>query len=226
MDSSLPYLDAIHPDYEEYALSLLEQEMPLVVARPTKTDQLKDPSQFASELLQQEFRRAERLRQNSNPGEESIDGNVHESGASSDFNKPHHLVDRPVSSLESEWQEAVRQARTAYEYERLRALRLEIDREPYSAANSTASSSVAWQQYNQVFEPILQSMTEQVKQEKQQIEGINYQRQQHQEVQVGPMLSRLTAQYQERLPQLQLLKQAVYDLEQELGVSTSPNRNE
>ncbi|GAX13334.1 pre-mRNA-splicing factor SPF27 [Fistulifera solaris] len=104
---SLPYVDELNQQYEQYALSLIEEEMQRMAApRGEHVPKLT----CRTPMMQKEW-------------EKRV------AGKTETFIAP--SVKRPSSkaSLE-EWKEAVKRARIAYEAERIRSICLEVDKDP------------------------------------------------------------------------------------------------
>lgn len=103
---ALPYVDELNEQYEQYALSLIEEEMNrMATPRGDRVPKLNCRTQ----IMQTEWEKRT-------------------AGETESFTMP--SVKRPSSkdSLD-EWKEAVKRARTTYEAERIRSINLEVDRD-------------------------------------------------------------------------------------------------
>lgn len=149
---SLPYVDAVHEDYEQYALSMIEDEMKTFA--PKKMSALPF-TKLRSGLLQNDF---VTLSQNSDS-----------------------LVDlqlsirakEPSENTIKEWRKSVKDARAEYEAERQRNSVLEVEKSEASAQQ--------WKQYGTMLEALQKNTQKQLIEEKNAVERINAGRQQHQE---------------------------------------------
>jgi hypothetical protein len=103
---SLPYVDELNEQYEQYALSLIEEEMKRMA---TPRGDWVPKLTFRTTMMQKEWKKRV-------------------AGETESFIAP--SVKRPSSgaSLE-EWKETVKRARTAYEAERIRSICLEVDKD-------------------------------------------------------------------------------------------------
>jgi len=195
---SLPYIDPVNEDYDQYALALIEAEMhqtpvprhPLLKERPLNV---------RSEVLKDAIARM---------GQEGGAAASTTSAAAAAALISNRTVTAPPDDSVQAWEEAVRQARIAYESERLRALQLEVDKE---------ESSQLWKNFNQtVLQPRHDEMQQQLTAQRQAVEEINHARQKEQTEVYGRQLQVFTTQYSELIVQQRQLKEAVAQLEAEV----------
>jgi Breast carcinoma amplified sequence 2 (BCAS2) len=126
---ALPYVDAIHEDYEVYALALVEEEMAKI--SPSATTTCKLPPLRASVLLQTEYEFVSKGEKTRSPPLE--------------LNDVHPPPPSDNNTAEA-WKESIHRARAAYESERLRGQVLELE-EKYAPTQ--------WKRYtNQVLQPL------------------------------------------------------------------------
>lgn len=185
MNDSLPYIEAVHEDYEEYALALIEEEMKQLQPRPM--NRLKD-IQFRTEMMKTEYQ-ARVVNGQFQPREEIS------------YHPP--KIARP-NNLE-EWRTiAIPQAKSRFESERIRGLVLESEKEE-AVAN--------WQAYNsQILEPLLAQLNTSLTKQREEVEEINYQRQNFQQQLIAPQLDQLTTDYEQILYRRNQLEHAMEGL--------------
>lgn len=182
---ALPYVDVVHEDYEAYALALVQEEMAKTSAPPVKKVASLESS---SQLLQEEYKTI----------------------ASGNERPPLKLdSDITVSSSKSEeeWKECIKQARIAYEKERLRSQVLELEQ---------AHAPNQWKHYtSQLLEPLQQYETQQHAQLQSQLEEIHAQRQGEQ-VEASKTLTLLDEKYRGLIQKRHYLQMATLELEREI----------
>ena len=188
---SLPYVESVHEDYEEYALALIEEEMKMVAPRHLKKI---PPLKFRTPMMQKEY-------------ETSVDNN----------NKPNSKeqptvsfqpkkIIKPTSIEEWNTTNAIGQAKSRFEAERIRSLILEAEKEE-GVAN--------WKDYIFHLDYSLEFLQKSVTAQAELVEEINYQRQQAQERQTGPELDQLNQDYQQALYRRNLLEHNIETLKRE-----------
>lgn len=103
---SLPYVDELNEQYEQYALTLIEEEMKrMATPRGDRVPKLT----YRTLIMEKEW-------------EKRV------AGETESFTLP--SVKRPSSSASlEEWKRALKRARTAYEAERIRSINLEVDKD-------------------------------------------------------------------------------------------------
>jgi Breast carcinoma amplified sequence 2 (BCAS2) len=184
---SLPFIETLHEDYEEYALFLVDDEMKRMV--PPKVDSLA-PLKFRSQLLKHDF--------------ETLSAN------SSRNDLPPELVDleiratEPLEDTVEAWRQAVRAARAEYETERQRSVVLEIEK--------SDASTYQWKRYGTMLEAIHKDEQTTMMAAKEAVDVINATRQINQE-KVGHTLHLLTSQFHAAVHKRFQLLSAISNLE-------------
>jgi len=184
---ALPYVDPVNEDYEQYAIALVEEEMKKL---PAPKSIPVPPIKFRTELMKGEYKQ----RTNRSGTFQPID-------FSSTLSAPENGKDVEA------WKEAARNARVAYETERLRGILLELDKEGLSAAQ--------WKQYNTLLAKCQEFLQKLLSEQRETVREVNLSRQQSQQ-QSGQELQVLTTQYGSLVQKLYQLKQAIYELEQQV----------
>ena len=188
---SLPYVDAVHEDYEEYALALIEEEMKQFEPRslPRKIPSLN----FRSPLMQQEY---ETLVQ----GDEYVP------------REPQFGL-QPLKPADiKDYETDLPQAKARLEAERIRSVIVEVEKE---------DAAVGWKEHVQELTSLHNQWSQLLQKQREQVEEINYQRQQAQQQQLGPQLQELEVQYQQVLYKRNQLQHAIIGLQRELGIDES-----
>ena len=202
---SLPYIDDYDENYDQYAASLIEEEMKTMKPRSNPKFQSSFQLRFPTPLLKHEYQQVARRR--------SSDGITE--GKPEKRPKYSLKLVPPLSSSSSDggddveaWEQAVRRARIELEKERIRGMMLEIEKEGITADQ--------WKDYNDVLEQSLQYGIEPVlEKQRQQVDNVNLNRQEHQD-KVGNQLEVLGSQYQQLVEKVYQLKRAVATLEAEI----------
>ena len=188
---SLPYVDAVHEDYEEYALALIEEEMKQF--EPRSLPRKMPPLNFRSPLMQQEY---ETLVQ----GDEYVP------------REPHFGL-QPLKPADIKDYEAhLPQAKARLEAERIRSVIVDVEKE---------DAAVGWKEHVQDLTSLHNQWSQLLQKQREQVEEINYQRQQAQQQQLGPQLQELEVQYQQALYKRNQLQHAIIGLQRELGIDES-----
>lgn len=214
---SLPYIDTVNEDYEQYAVALIEDEMKsethhqhIAAYKRRKISEIENaPVKFRTGAMQEAYERVT-SQLNKSPPHPHQDAGLPQP-------PPDDCLDVQV------WKEAVVQARLSFETERIRSVQLEVDKDD-TVGSSGASSSAAdvWKRYNSTgLEPMQTAMQEKLLQQKRHIESINFLRQQDQCDRIGPKLQVQISQYQELLHKQFQLRGAIVNLKEELV--PSPN---
>jgi hypothetical protein len=193
---ALPYIDPVNEPYEQYALSIIEQEM----------RQMNNSSRQRVELIPELVLRTETLR---TAYQKYAQGTV-----AAAILEPASLPEPPAEESDTDaWREAVQRAKISYEAERIRSMQLEIEKEE----GSDTSAAGLWKRYHQkVLEPQLAVLQKVHEEEQWNVAKINQERQQRQRDEYQPALYRLHTQYQELLQKQWTLKQAIANLKREL----------
>jgi hypothetical protein len=188
---SLPYVDAVHEDYEEYALALIEEEMKQF--EPRSLPRKMPPLNFRSPLMQQEY---ETLVQ----GDEYVP------------REPHFGL-QPLKPADiKDYETDLPQAKARLEAERIRSVIVEVEKE---------DAAVGWKEHVQDLTSLHNQWSQLLQKQREQVEEINYQRQQAQQQQLGPQLQELELQYQQALYKRNQLQHAIIGLQRELGIDES-----
>jgi hypothetical protein len=223
MLDSLPYVETVHEDYEEYALAVIEEEMKVIVPRAMKK---MAPLTFRTPTMQTEY---ETL---------VVKGKAEDGDSVSDDNNSpavSFVRARPKEQLQlfqpkkitkpstiEEWKDndnktsggdvALSQIKSRYEAERIRGLILEVEKEEGVAI---------WKDYNASLDESATFWTKLLKQEVEAVEEINFRRQQAQTQQVGPEIDRLNQEYQQALYRRNQLEHAIEELRRKSGINSS-----
>jgi pre-mRNA-splicing factor SPF27 len=208
---ALPYIDIVNEEYEQYALSLIEQEMKQIHNANPDNQRLKPIPKL--KLRSDTLRTSYQLCLTEKTKNQDRDHDMkddHDSVA----------VPPPTEDNIDAWREAVKQSRIAYEKERLRSIQVETDKDDANGGLSSKITSAAglWKRYNsQVLEPHLASLQQLQQQEQLEVATINFRRQQSQQEQYQKSLHTLNVQYHELLQKQFTLKRAIADLENEIS---------
>lgn len=165
---SLPYVDTIHEDYEEFALALIEEEMQTF--EPPKIRKIA-PIRYRSDLMRTE-----------------LDSLINVPSRSKPLVNGSSIKSPSVQSIQ-EWKDAVSSARAKYEAERQRSMILEIEKSDVSAQQ--------WKHYSSMVLEEIQGVTQtQLEKQKIRVDLTNTERQQLQQ-KAGYSLLNLTNQWQQ-----------------------------
>jgi hypothetical protein len=178
---SLPYIDPVQDDYEQYALALIEEEMSKT--RPPAERKPKE-IHFRTSLLQAHYEK----RKTEGPLPTFTEEPVRTP---------------PEGATAQDWNQAVRQARTAYEKERIRGILLQID-----------DVGKQWKEHNDMLSKEFIMQQQSVMRQRQAVEQINLRRQQTQQQQNGHQLQALETQYRELLTKQFQLKNAIAEMQE------------
>ena len=204
---SLPYIDNVHPDYEAYALSLIEEEMHHISPRTDALDHLPNPflrdkdgiPLFGgkSNLNQTEY--SEFIARNGQPRQDTLDFDNNSIAA-----EPHgHAI-----QTQDGWETSLRQAKLEFEYQRSRMLNLELQAEYESGL---------WRHYNATLErQYAKPMSTRLEEQRLEVDKINGRRKELQETQAGPKLQILGNRWGELISKNQRLARATGVLEEEV----------
>ena len=186
---ALPYVDAIHEDYEVYALALVEEEMAKISPSTTTTRKL--PPLRASVLLQTEYEFVSKGEKMRSPPLEL-----------NDVHPP------PSDSTVEAWKESIHNARAAYEAERLRSQVLELEEK---------HAPEQWKRYtNQVLQPLEQDQISLFEHEKSGLEEMHAQRQ-NEQCHAGETLTQLHQHYHTLIRKRHYLQMATRELEEQVN---------
>eukprot|EP00934_Nitzschia_sp_Nitz4_P008431 Nitzschia sp. Nitz4//scaffold39_size137210//107111//107704//NITZ4_003216-RA/size137210-processed-gene-0.125-mRNA-1//-1//CDS//3329550434//8421//frame0 len=187
-NDSLPYIEAVHEDYEEYGLALIEEEMQQT--QPRVLRKLPD-IRFRTPMMKAEYEAR------------VVDGQY----VKREDNSYHPLKIARPNSLD-EWRSvAIPQAKAQFEAERLRGLLLDAEKDDAVAH---------WQTYNsQILAPLHAQVTATLASQREAVEDVNFQRQQLQQQQWAPELEQLNTDYQQMLYRRNQLEHANEGLRRE-----------
>ena len=188
-NDSLPYIDLSEEKYEDIATRMVEEEMKRM--RPRKVEPLLDVK-FRSPLMEGEFRRL------------AADRN------SSSMKKKDPPLKTPTEDTIEGWEESLRQAKIAYEKERIRNMLLDICKEGSTAAEQ-------WKTMNTHLESMQADLQKSLREQHAQVNAINLQRETDQRAR-GRELHVLSTHYANLIEKTYQLKQAVVQLKQELKI--------
>jgi len=214
---SLPYTEKSHPDYEAYAITLIDQEMQKSPANPGLN---KGSAMSASPLFGSRGSCINKI--------EYLD--LLQRGTSIrpipiDFSKTHTAMEPTIQSPDSKeedsqavlsWQKSLNTAKIALEYQRIRLLHLELQAE---------LESDLWKYHNSIidvhhYQPVLKALENQ----RRVVDNINAKRKHQQESYMGPKLRVLETKWSELIgtnrqlvTAIKLLEDEVNSLRTELG---------
>jgi len=193
---SLPYVETVHEDYEEYALALIEEEMKAIAPRSLKKI---PPLNFRTPIMHKEYD----LLVNKENGETLIP--VLQPKEQLLSFQPRKIV-KPTTIEEWNDSSAIGQARSRFEEERIRSVILESEKEE-GVAN--------WKDHIAGLDDLVAFWMKSLQKQTGIVEEINYQRQQAQERQSGPELDRLNQDYQQSLYRRNQLEYEIEKLRRE-----------
>jgi pre-mRNA-splicing factor SPF27 len=213
---ALPYIDIVNEEYEQYALSLIEQEMKQLRNTNPDNQRLKPipKLKLRTDTLQTSYQRCLTEKTKNQDRDHDMKDDQYSVAASPP--PPPPLTEDNIAA----WREAVKQSRIAYEKERMRSIQVETDKDDANGGLSSKVTSAAglWKRYNsQVLEPQLASLQQLQQQEQLDVATINFRRQQSQQEQYQKSLHTLNVQYHELLQKQFTLKRAIADLENEIS---------
>lgn len=203
---SLPYIDNVHPDYENYALTLIEEEMQqmqsenvLPASLSGKNDGVNStPESFCSGTSDFGLNKLEYescVARKGQPRSDTVDY-VEKMRRSSG------LPQDP--SKEKEWKKSIDCAKIEFEYERLRLVNAELQ---------TEYESSLWKYHAVVMEKMSKSMEEELAHQHLIVDKINAKRKDMQEGHAAPKLTSLSSRWEELIRKNQLLVKAVKGIE-------------
>ena len=193
---SLPYIDQIHPDYEAYALTLIEEEM----------QKLQPPSQISYDANSTAAFKSSKHAINKTEYESLVkrNGKSRDKTEETKFTKctvPENLSDK------LQWEKSIRQAKIELEYERLRQVNAELQSE---------YSSSLWKYHANEMESNSKFIKSCLEDQLMKVDTINARRKDMQEVQAAPKLVALNQRWAELIHKNRHLARGVGDAEDEL----------
>eukprot|EP00977_Amphora_coffeiformis_P008663 scaffold1965_cov145-Amphora_coffeaeformis.AAC.1 len=192
-NDSLPYIDVSEEKYNDIGTRMVEEEMKRM--RPRKVEPLSE-MKFRSPLMEGEIKRLAADR---------------DSGFMKKKDPP---LKAPTENKIELWEEAVRQAKIAYEKERIRNMLLDISKE-----GSTATEQ--WKTMNAHLESLQADVEKSLQDQQAQVNAINLQRETDQRAK-GQELHVLSTHYANLIEKTYQLKRAVAELKEELKVGSGP----
>ncbi|VEU44911.1 unnamed protein product [Pseudo-nitzschia multistriata] len=211
---SLPYVETVHEDYEEYALAMIEEEMKAIAPRPMKKI---FPMTFRTTTMRNEYNNLVVADDSGETGD--VHGLVFRGRPKEQLKKfQHKKIVKPTTT--EEWTDAaanggrgaLSQIKARYEAERLRNLLLEVEKEE-GIAN--------WKDYNARLNKLGTFWSELLKDQMDAVEEINFRRQQAQTQHVGPEIDRLNQEYEEALYRRNKLEYTIEGIRRETKTSTA-----
>jgi Breast carcinoma amplified sequence 2 (BCAS2) len=217
---SLPYVEAVHEDYEEYALALIEEEMKATEPRPL--ERRMHPLKFRTPMMRAEY--GNNVKLVTPPPAGGDDGNpppTDEQTLVAVIQRTECVSLQPAKIARpatiAEWRDhAIPEIKTRFEAERIRGLVLEVERE---------DGVGSWRDHVAALEDLKALWTRKWRQHADAVEEINFQRQQNQEQHFGPELERLNQQYQQALYARNQLKHGIEGLRRSLASEGENDRS-
>ena len=203
---SLPYIDNVHPDYENYALTLIEEEMQqmqsesiLPVSLIGKNDGVHStPESFRSSTSGFALNKLEYETCATRNGESRI-------GPVDYFEKMKRSSGLPQDlSNKKEWKNSIRCAKIEFEYERLRLVNAELQAEYESSL---------WKHHALLMEKMSKSIEEELEHQHLIVDKVNAKRKDMQEGHAAPKLTSLNSRWEELIRKNQHLVKAVKGIE-------------
>jgi flagellar biosynthesis chaperone FliJ len=188
-NDALPYVDATHQDYDEYAAYLLEEEMK---ETPPRTAEPLAAIRYRSPLMEGEYQRVTAAKASTEPPMPDTT-----------------VVPAPTADTLEAWEAAVQRAKIAHEKERIRGTVIDICREGSTSAEQ-------WRSMNAQLEALQASLATALQAQTAAVEAIHLARKSYQE-QTQQELHVLTAHFGNLVLKTQQLKHAIALLKKELG---------
>lgn len=202
---SLPYIESVHEDYEEYALALIEEEMQNF--KPRSLSKI-PPLRFRTSLMQKEYDGLQ-VEEDETTGERTV---VNPNRDSNTF-QPLKIA-RPTNL--DEWRShAIPQMKSRFEAERIRGIMLEAEKE---------KGVQIWKDYNAILDNLKGHWSSVLKNSTEKVEEINYQRQESQAQNYGPELTKLEQEYQQALYRRNQVEHAIEALKRGATLSGDASR--
>ena len=189
---SLPYVEEVHEDYEEYALALIDEEMKAITPRPLKKI---PPLRFRTSTMKNEYETLVKT-----DGETALF--MPRSKVQLQLFQPAKIV-KPTTIEQWEKSSAISQIKSRYESERIRGLVLEAKKE---------EEVINWKDYIADLDDLEAFWKNLLQKQHEAVEEINFQRERAQTQQVGPELDRLNEDYQQVLYRRNQLEHAIEGL--------------
>lgn len=213
---SLPYIDNLHPDYEAYALTLIEEEMQNMANNdniPSDEIRLRHlPNPLGSNGNADTTPAFKSSKFNN----ESLNQNEYDSLVARGGQPRVDIIDykdamrstKPSDTNNTdEWKEAIIKAKTELEHERLRMVKLELQSEYESSL---------WKYHTQKLETISNNVKSALSQQQMKVDKINARRQNMQIEKAAPKLHILNQKWDEGLNKVKVLANGVRMLSKEV----------
>lgn len=197
---SLPYIDPVHENYEQFALALVDEEMHSKNSPSPGVMSIHnfDRHVVKTKIIQNDY---ELLVNNLKPKDDTS------------INRPQQLPDSKMKYDESK--DKIHRARALYESERLRSVQLEIDKE------GSGSVSVGLKTFNEkVLSEMQKTLELEVNKRKAVIDDINFERQKKQQ-KLSQQLDLLSTKHYDLIDQHYQLREATATLENEIQSMSS-----
>jgi hypothetical protein len=217
---SLPYIDNLHPDYEAYALTLIEEEMQKMGDLPSEDIMLRHLPNPLGPSCSADSTPAFKSSASSNDDNNKINVNrkeyedlVARQGQPRtdviDYRQKMKSMKLPKGGKvnESEWNEAIKNAKIELEYERLRMVNIELQSEYESSL---------WKNQTKELESTSTFLKSQLSNQQRIVDNINAKRQDIQMKKAGPKLHILSQKWEEGLKRVKLLTDGVGTLNHEV----------
>ena len=196
---SLPYIDQVHPDYEAYALTLIEEEMQkLQPPQPMSYDANSSPSFKSSKHQINKIYYEEAVKRN---------GQQRNEKDQIDFTQKMKSSMPQNSSDKLQWEETINHAKVELEYERLRQVNAELQAE---------YDSSLWKYHSNVLESNSKYAKKCLEDQLMKVDQINARRKEMQEVQAAPKLGALNHRWGELIHRNRHLARGVRTLENDV----------
>jgi hypothetical protein len=199
---SLPYIDQVHPDYEAYALTLIEEEMQSMTPP--------EPVTYSHESVPEFKSRTSSNGLNQSEYKSLVDRNGQPRKDNTDFCKIMKIRSAAPSESDgsvADWQYSVQYAKTELEHERIRQTNLDLENE---------FSSSLWKHHVQILERSAIATDNELQAQLLKVDQINAQRKEMQEVQAMNQLGKLNYRWEELIKNNQHLMMGVGELEKEI----------
>lgn len=201
---SLPYIEAVHEDYEEYALALIEEEMRCIEPRPLKKI---PPLKFRTPMMQTEYGNVKTVTDSDNNEVATKQRAEYVSFQPAKIARP--------ATIEEWTNHAIPEIKTRLEAERIRGQVLEAEK---------ADGVVSWKEHNAALDDVKALWTRKWKERADAVEEINFQRQRTQQENFGPELDQLNQEYQQVLYRRNQLEHAIEGLRRSQQADDDGNR--
>jgi hypothetical protein len=204
---SLPYIDHIHPDYEAYALTLIEEEMQTLEANPHALRHLDNPLRREDALLTPLFKYS---KNGLNASE--FDALVARGGQprSDEIDFSQSIISKkyqPENDSIDGWERCIEKCKIELEYERLRLVNAELQAE---------FDTSVWREHSAGLDLLMEQMVQKLEEQKLKVDQINAKRKEMQEGNGAPKLIALNQRWDELIRKNSHLSNAIANLEMEV----------